>query len=300
MYIYGKSEPTISTFGNIGDYYVDTVAEKMYKLVDIVTGNVNYQFVEVDRRESDMTQYIWEECAGSIPNWNQNDPDAPDYIKNRTHYDIEDVIMPETDIDTIRTTNKGVTYGEVRIEPRLNLEIGETYIVRVNGAEYEAVCYVFTPTSSARYPYLGVERTELMTDEVPFSIMSYYSDSVACALLDDGKAIVEVVKKRTVQLDPKYLPSTVFVIDTESEEYLDRDEEYGNKVKDAILRGNQIYIFTKGNYVSIMGFRIMENTTDPTVGTLTVYPSMGVESNGSLKPITTDINAYSIGFSVTF
>lgn len=300
MYIYGKSEPTISTFGNIGDYYVDTVAEKMYKLIDIITGNVNYQFVEVDRRESDMTQYIWEECAGSIPDWNQNDPDAPDYIKNRTHYETEDVIMPETDLDTIRTTDKGATYGEVRIDPRLNLEVGETYIVRVNGVEYEAVCYVYTPTSSARFPYLGVERSELMTDEVPFSIMSYHNDSWAYALVNDGKAIVEVVKKRTIQLDRKYLPSTVFVIDTESEEYSTTIPAYGNKVKDAILHGNQIYLFIKGNYVSIMGFRIMENTTDPTVGTLTVYPSMGVESNGSLKPITTDINAYSIGFFITF
>lgn len=51
MYIYGEGAPTVSTFGSIGDYYIDTKSETMYKCIDIITADIKHQFVSIDDRD---------------------------------------------------------------------------------------------------------------------------------------------------------------------------------------------------------------------------------------------------------
>ena len=63
MNIDGKGAPTKSTFGTIGDYYIDTTTDTMYKLVDINNIDLNYQFIEVDSVDPEKIEYIWEVCG---------------------------------------------------------------------------------------------------------------------------------------------------------------------------------------------------------------------------------------------
>lgn len=66
--------------------------------------------------------------------WNQNDPSAPDYVKNRTHWE-EGVILPETEFKK----ESGMT-TQFEIETPLSavpIE-GKTYVITVDGVAYES------------------------------------------------------------------------------------------------------------------------------------------------------------------
>lgn len=68
------------------------------------------------------------------PDWGQNDPDAPGYIKNRTHWvEYEQAeILPVQNISL--DTNPYMTQGT------LPLVLGQTYTVSWDGREYTCVC----------------------------------------------------------------------------------------------------------------------------------------------------------------
>ena len=62
-----QGAPSVSTFGDIGDYYIDTRTDKIYKCVDIRCMPIEYQFVDVWHHHPDRTEYIWEEPGGGGP-----------------------------------------------------------------------------------------------------------------------------------------------------------------------------------------------------------------------------------------
>lgn len=120
-------------------------------------------------------------------NWDQNDPTAADYIKNRPFYSYGDknvVILPEQ---------------TVFYETNLNssLEIGETYIVTYDGVDYETVCW-----SYGEYRILGDAR------EFPFALEVYRNELRAYLHHEEREVAIKIVKKRekVKKIDPKYIP----------------------------------------------------------------------------------------------
>ena len=69
------------------------------------------------------------------PDWNQNDPNAPDYVKNRPFYTGKPV----------ETTILTATYDEQSDNMEANvtgaLVVGETYVVEYNGTKYECTAW---------------------------------------------------------------------------------------------------------------------------------------------------------------
>ena len=70
------------------------------------------------------------EIKNSTADWNQNDANAADYVKNRTHYINNDVILPETVLDNLTT----IKFNEILLE-------NETYTVIADGNVYTCKTY---------------------------------------------------------------------------------------------------------------------------------------------------------------
>lgn len=70
----------------------------------------------------------------AVADQNENNPDSPAYIKNRTHYEEwgEAVLMPETKLDLV--VDEGMAFG--LIYTPIGLEAGKQYKVKWNGTEY--------------------------------------------------------------------------------------------------------------------------------------------------------------------
>ena len=66
--------------------------------------------------------------------------------------------------------------------------------------------------------------------------------------------------------------SSVFIIDTTSDEYSETDTAYGNKVKEALLAGNTVYVYTGKYYLSILYFSVEQYTNS--IYHLNIAPSI--------------------------
>lgn len=70
----------------------------------------------------------------------------------------------------------------------------------------------------------------------------------------------------------------VTVIDTTADDYNPLNNAYGNKVKEALLRGDKVYVYQGDTYASVSAFKIITTTTGRSV--LQVYPSVWVDTTG--------------------
>lgn len=165
--------------------------------------------------------------AQNIPqsDWGQNDPTAPDYVKNRTHY-IGTELKTEVLQDTKEVTwNAGhFDFGDVAT---LNVcpTVGSKYIITYNGTPYECVAWTnpyYDPTSDLHHTYIGngslIGINGYGDSNVPFLMGVYGSDELySWDMRDDDvflvgyryfnvkiEAYVEVEKYYTI--DKNYLP----------------------------------------------------------------------------------------------
>lgn len=78
----------------------------------------------------------------STANWCQNDPSAPDYVKNRTHWEEESIetVFPSTtfSFDKVLYTSQYSTGWNKYALPLL--VVGKTYTVTFDGIEYSCTC----------------------------------------------------------------------------------------------------------------------------------------------------------------
>lgn len=58
--------PSPSTFGNVGDYYIDLNTDVMYKCVEVVTQGKDLGYVTIYQHEGDNTVYVWEIAGDDI------------------------------------------------------------------------------------------------------------------------------------------------------------------------------------------------------------------------------------------
>lgn len=152
-----------------------------------------------------------------IPDWNENNPDSPAYIKNRTHYEemgVKGTLLAERSPDSIEEGAAYFMYPCLEAEP----QAGMTYKINWNGTEYLCVALDSQEAvGEAGYVLLGnigMISGGTPTAE-PFVIMMPYEEiaakqgvAVVCVMLDGATQLTlsisyegDVIHK----LDNKYL-----------------------------------------------------------------------------------------------
>ena len=142
-------------------------------------------------------------------NWEQNDPTADDYIKNRTHWkEIKTrVLIPETSIEF---ANAGHPVGAPFI---LEMQEGSTYEVTWNGNVYQCVAYI---AEGPNTPSIGNGTIASLTggNDEPFFITVIRGDTLVFAE-EAGTHTVSISSEATTwhTLDKRYLPTNLATTD---------------------------------------------------------------------------------------
>lgn len=99
---------------------------------------------------------------------------------------------------------------------------------------------------------------------------------------------------------PKQIPAnainggSVFVIDTTADDYDTTNVDYGNTIKEAMLRGDTMYVYQYEAYVSVFAFKVVSDTMGGVY--LYVYPSAIPDTTGLM--LNTGYNKF-ISFAIT-
>lgn len=112
------------------------------------------------------------------PDWSQNDPAAPDYIENRTHYKAQtfETLFPQTTITLTPDTNDyfgSVWYCHIDEEFGSSSDVpyDTDYIVIVNGVEYHCTSWIFDLSTCIGDGRLGDSNvSDYHQENVPFFI----------------------------------------------------------------------------------------------------------------------------------
>lgn len=158
------------------------------------------------------------------PDWDQNDEDQPDYIKNRPFYDAT-VALP------IEFLMESQDFVEYQLQPYVGKEFFDhlaDYTVRYAGVDYK-----FDTARSCRFS--GVDFTgvgchpakvpgcpPLTSEDVPFTIFRVSSQPgtvldnqlalVTIHNIVDGNKDIEILRTNVKQIDPKFIPNGLPVI----------------------------------------------------------------------------------------
>ena len=210
--------------------------------------------------------------GGVQPDWNQNDPDALDHVKNRTHYFEKRVFLKKSQATSYTHSSFGAMW---LIEEAPYLVVGEHYTVVYNGVSFDCVCQTapagFTTDPDAvamgNFSVAGGENTG-----EPFAMLisNLYN---RIGIIDmSNKDYVEVEISRTVRrkldnrwLDLEWLPTTV--------------------MEQVTMYEGVVRIATTGNYVSETPLFDMDAIVDSELHTVTwdgtVYECTGHKSSGN-------------------
>lgn len=160
------------------------------------------------------------------PDWNQNDPTAPDYVKNRPFYTVtvETVLVEES---TLSFVDDGGIYIAT-LESMFEATVGETYTVTWDGTAYKCTYARVSPflgnlSVIGEGPDTGEPFVILVGNGEPSSIIT--ADTSASHTISIGIDVESAVK-----IDPKYLPlasetepgitSVGYMLDRVKDEYL--------------------------------------------------------------------------------
>lgn len=127
--------------------------------------------------------------GGIVPDWNQNDETAPDYIKNRTHYAETKSIVSDDYIDFD---------GAYIINFTSDFELNRTYHYNVNGT----VGTVKFTTEDETVDICGTNCT--LYSLIENDATSYY---LAAWFAED--AVVDFYEEAVVPLPEKYIPDSI-------------------------------------------------------------------------------------------
>lgn len=158
------------------------------------------------------------------PDWNQNDPNAADYVKGRTHYDgVREIhVIPETEFVFENEIGDAQNYAFIigNFLAERPLVTGDVYTVMWDGVRYDATAIKGMSSGEICY-YLGNPSYGYMGDDdarYPFLIQfdSYRGDFINVSIYvahnaGGGTHICGVSKQETetVPLDEKYIPDTI-------------------------------------------------------------------------------------------
>lgn len=144
------------------------------------------------------------EITNSTANWNQNDPTAPDYVKNRTHWEeYENVaIIPETTC-VVNEGDLRFLIGEGVLVPN----VGQSYTVTLNGAVYECIGRKYDDEYGVLLGNGEIFGDGINVNNEPFSIDSYEDGTIYLNVKVPGEYTIVI---RTLQpvihtIDSKYI-----------------------------------------------------------------------------------------------
>ena len=135
-------------------------------------------------------------------NWDQNDPTADDYIKNRPFYTDETkktVNVPEQKI----TIPSGNPFAQLVLPELIEFVVGQTYEVKWDNKTYS--CVAFDMNGIGVIGNQGVFSNGTDTGE-PFIMMISKAEGMGTVAASTGTHTVEVTSAKIVKLDKKYLP----------------------------------------------------------------------------------------------
>ena len=135
-------------------------------------------------------------------NWEQNDPTADDYIKNRPFYTDEtnkEIIVKTTNFTATSSYWWGSPFAFIPV-------VGETYKVTFDGKEYICTAYL-----SVDAPAIGNASINDINDNgpdtgEPFFYYWYDSYDYGMCVRDQGKHTITIEKIKVVKIDERYLP----------------------------------------------------------------------------------------------
>lgn len=135
-FLTGHGAPTVYTVANPGALYQDIDTGRFYECYDI--------YRQTSNLISDVkTEYRWKVYLGNFfaqPDWDQNDPTQPDYIKNRTHFYKDKELVTLMEEQTVSfTIPEGESIGQIISPVYIDLVAGSTYTVKFDGIEFDCV-----------------------------------------------------------------------------------------------------------------------------------------------------------------
>jgi hypothetical protein len=196
------------------------------------------------------------------PNWNQNDKNAQDYIKNRPFYTsdpIETMVVKE---QTVSIADDGYGNYYAQLSAKIFFELDKTYIVNFNGEEYKCTPWKH-PYSGGHYIGNGAlyDGYEQFNGKEPFVIESYSDSQVHLGVNAEGTYTISVIEKYedVVKIPEKYLPTSVgqnvadkkFVINNETVTAETGAEIFNDYEQNAATGG---YSHAEGSNTTASGF----------------------------------------------
>ena len=142
-----------------------------------------------------------------VPDWNQNDSTAADYVKNRPFYTgdpVETVLVEESTVTF--TDNNGIYLAN--FPSTFEATVGETYKISWDGTIYECVCLSFQ--SNIIIGNLSIVNDSFTDTGEPFA-MAIINGGINIGTADTSSSHTFSISKTdvpVVKIDPKYLPAS--------------------------------------------------------------------------------------------
>ena len=142
------------------------------------------------------------------PNWGETDKSKASYIANKP---FGDKIINETVI--VEQTEVEINNGYVNIPKPLNIEIGKTYHVTLNGIVYTCVAW----GGSYGSIYIGngsLDDYNGKGEDVPFVIYTYQGDEFYLTVVEDGTYILKISEGtvETTPINERYIPDMTSLV----------------------------------------------------------------------------------------
>ena len=152
--------------------------------------------------------------------WNQNDSTAGDFVKNRPFYEeFTYTLISEDDNLSVEGMMNNTIGGQPSYNYRIslgtpNVECGKTYVVEIDGVRYEQVPVPMDSGNVCMFignplHYNSAEVPANEANNVPFSIVTYYSFSHLYVPNPCTKVAVYSVESETVTINDKFIPDTI-------------------------------------------------------------------------------------------
>ena len=198
--------------------------------------------------------------------WTQNDPESPDYIKNRTHWSKSTftTLIEEQSVTTVAYDDDDFDYAYTAIPSSLQLIIGQTYEVVFNGVTYECVAYGLPDLGGVIFIGNGSIIGANGGNEEPFCIETYGYDELFLGTVDAGTYTISISSniEEIHKIDSKYLDLNII-----------------SGFSEGSLRTKYS---AAGNYGYIMGeYAFAEGSSTQATGHASHAEGMGTEASGN-------------------
>lgn len=159
---------------------------------------------------SGLQSWIRKEIKQSTADWNQNDSNADNYIKNRTHWEEVDLttLMEEKEFTDFSVDAKGFFTSWVDLNIDFVPQIGEEYIIIWDGEEYQVI---MEEQEGATWCGIDYYTPGLPENAIrPFGLLFHFREPILQAIITTSDApshTLSIIKSDTIihKLDKKFV-----------------------------------------------------------------------------------------------